>query len=155
MKTSLLLMLLLALPDGPGCKSNAPEESHSHPLTDAERRDFRESWGSGARLGPVSHPQSVAVASGPAPLAYITDQAGEVWITDNVGLKWGPVPVGARTVVRVAEETGIAVGSVRLAPGPLSEGRTYTINVGLPADQGWRNGTVGGPAGSGGADQKK
>jgi hypothetical protein len=138
-----------------GCLSTTSADNKPHEMTDAERQAFRESWGSGAGLGAVSHPQSVAVTSGPAPLAYITDHAGEVWISDNTGRKWGPVPVAARTVVRVAEETGVAVGSVRLSPGPLPGGRTYTINIGLPEDHGWRNGTLGGPAHTGDSSREK
>jgi hypothetical protein len=114
-------------------------------MTDAEKQAFREAWGSGAAPGAVPNPQSVAVASGPAPLAYMTEQATSVWVIDSAGQRWGPVAVGPRAIIRVAEQTGVAAGPYKLAQGPLPEGRTYTINIGLPEDQGWRNATVGGP----------
>jgi hypothetical protein len=110
-------------------------------MTDAERQAFREAWGSSPGPAAVNHPQSVAVASGPAPLAYTTQQAGAVWVTDNAGRRWGPLVVGPRTIVRIAEQTGVAIGPQRLDRGPLPEGRTYTINFGLPEDEGWRRRT--------------
>jgi hypothetical protein len=131
-----------------GCAPTAPADPQPRRLTEAEREAFREQWGS-VSAAAAPHAGSVAVAEGPAPLAYITERAGDVWVTDSAGRRWGPVAAGTRAVVRVAEQTGVAIGPIRLDPGPLPEGRTYSIHLGSPADTGWRNGSqqgIGAPA---------
>jgi len=102
----------------------------------ASAEDLRDVWRGSPRR--VSHPQSVAVASGRAPLAYLSPQAASIWVTDDTGRQWGPVDVPARSIVRVAEATGVVAGSVRLDRGPLPAGRTYTVYVGVPAEDEWR-----------------
>jgi hypothetical protein len=152
MESCALLAMVLPVLFLVGCGSATPSDTEPHRMTDAERQAFREAWGSAADPGAISHPQSVPIASGPAPLAYITDHACTVWITDNAGHQWGPVAVPARTVVRVADETGVAAGKIRLASGPLAEGRIYTINLGVPEERAWRNGRMGGQPASGAGD---
>ena len=104
-----------------------------------EREERRLAWGGGG-IRPVPKPQSTAVASGPAPLAYITEQGGPVWVTDDAGRKWGPVSVGPRTIVRVAEPTGVKVGDATLDRGPLPAGRVYTVNLGVVGSDVFRSG---------------
>ncbi|MDB5295506.1 MAG: hypothetical protein JWO31_1489, partial [Phycisphaerales bacterium] len=105
------------------------------------REEFIQAWG-GPAAGSTARPSSVPLASGPAPLAYIMERPGSVTVSDSAGRTWGPVAVGARTIVRVAEPTGVAVGSTRLDRGPLPPGLTYTISSDVPPDTGWRNGQL-------------
>lgn len=137
----LFSLIILLLSGGCGGKS----ETEPHELTEAQKKEFRESWGSSAEVGAIPHPKSVQVAAGLAPLAYIAEQSGEVWIGDDKGHQWGPAAVAPRTVIRISADTGIAVGSTRLERGPLPKERLYTINIGTPPDEGWKNATVGGP----------
>jgi hypothetical protein len=127
-----------------GCSTAAVEPARR--MTDAEKKAFREAWGESAQIGAVPHPQSIQVASGPAPLVYMTNESQNIWIADDKGRQWGPAPAVARAIVRVSADTGIAVGTLRLERGPLPEGRTYTITIGAPPERGWMNRTVGGDA---------
>ena len=124
-------MLAAAALIGPaaGCASAPAARPAPAPPPKEDVRDF-------LFTGPtrVSHPRSVDVASGPAPLVYMTEQPATVWVSDSGGARWGPVDVPAGTIVRVAQPTGVAAGRVRLDDGPLPPGRTYTIHLGTPAE---------------------
>lgn len=122
-----------------GCGGGPVPDDQLIPKSDADRQALRDSWSIG-RAGTVARPQSVTAAAGPAPLAYITERAADVWVTDDAGRQWGPVRVDARSVVRVAEPTGVRIGPTVVDRGPLPAGRTYTIHQGVPPDTGWRNG---------------
>jgi streptogramin lyase len=130
-----------------GCGAR-PDAEPPRP-TEAEREAFREAWAASPAPAP-ERPQSVAVARGRAPLAYIAQQDGSVWLSDDAGRQWGPVEVEAQSVVRVAEATGVKVGSVVLDRGPMQPGRIYTIHVGVPRDRGWRHQVQQGPVPSAG-----
>jgi hypothetical protein len=127
-----------------GCVSESSER-RSHPLSSAEKKEFRESWGGSAEDSPVSHPKSVQVASGPAPLAYIVDQSGSITIEDDRGRHWGPTPVQIQSIVKISADTGIAIDGIELDRGPLLPERTYIVQLSLPEEMKWKNATQGGP----------
>lgn len=128
------LILVAAAAAGPaaGCASAPAPRPAPAPSAPPSKDDLRDFLFSGPAR--VSHPGSIDVASGPAPLAYMTEQPATVWVTDSGGRQWGPVGVPAQTIVRVAQQTGVAAGRIRLDDGPLPPGRTYTIHVGTPPE---------------------
>lgn len=126
-KTACLLVVAGIVGIATGCRSDPAPSPRPLP-----KEDLRDVWTNGPVR--VSHPRSIDVASGPAPLAYMTEQPVTVWVTDSGGQRWGPVDVPAQTIIRVAQPTGVAAGRVRLDDGPLPPGRTYTIYVGTPPD---------------------
>jgi hypothetical protein len=135
---SRLLLPVLAVPvlALSGCASNSADAPR--PLTDADKTEFRDAWGSGEPVRTAPRVRSTAVASGRAPLSYLTEQTGTVWVTDAAGRQWGPLELPARSIVRVSPETGVMIGGQKF-PGDVGAA-VYTVHFGVSTKEVWKPG---------------
>ena len=106
-----------------GCHSAKKKPAAPAPTT---APDLQVNWTTQAI--PVPAAPVLPVKEGPSPLIYLVESATIVRITDtSSGEELLRMPMGARTIVSVNQETGVRVGSAIMKKGPLADGHRYAI----------------------------
>jgi len=117
-----------------GCSQPAREPQYS-------AQDKQLFWRPDQSTPAVSHPDSVLLAKGPAPLVYQVQQPGDVTVTDlTSGKQLARASVRPGTIVWVDQDHGVSAGEDHLRPGPLPDGHTYGISVATDTTDSWRTG---------------
>ncbi|HEX8910818.1 MAG TPA: hypothetical protein VF796_00565 [Humisphaera sp.] len=119
-----------------GCAATPDDAPRA--LSESDKSEFRDAWGTGEPVRTAPRVRSTAVASGRAPLSYLTEQPGTVWVTDASGRQWGPLELPARSVVRVSAETGVMIGDKKFPGDPGAA--VFTIHLGVTATEAYRSG---------------
>ena len=135
-RTSLPIAVLATMVAG--CATSAPDDDAPRQLTDADVSEFRDAWGTGDPVRTAPRVRSTGVVSGRAPLTYVTEQPGTAWVTDAGGRQWGPVELPARSIVRIAPETGVLIGDKKFPGDPGAA--VFTIHLGVTAAEVYKPG---------------
>ena len=117
---------------GAGCHTGQSESEKAK-----AREDFQEAW---AHRTPeeASHPKSMVVAQGRAPLVYQAPADCTVHIYDTTtGNEIATAAAKNDGLIYVSEQTGAFVNGKRVVPGPLAPGHRYSISVDTPHDEDW------------------
>jgi len=113
----------------PGCTA-----ASEHPkLSDQDKQLF---WRPESSQQAVSHPGSVVLAQGTAPLVYQVQQPGDMTVKDlTSGRELARTAVRPGTIVWIDQRQGVNAGENNLLPGPLPGGHSYGISIATdPAD---------------------
>ena len=120
-----------------GCAPSADDGPRA--MSESDKAEFRNAWGAGGEpVRAAPRVRSTAVASGRAPLSYLTEQPGTAWVTDAAGRQWGPVELPARSIVRISPETGVMIGEKKFPGEPGAA--VFTIHLGVTAAEVYRSG---------------
>lgn len=113
----------------PGCTAASEQPK----LSDQDKQLF---WRPESSQQAVSHPGSVILAQGTAPLVYQVQQPGDVTVKDlTSGRELARTAVRPGTIVWIDQRQGVTAGENNLLPGPLPGGHSYGISIATdPAD---------------------
>lgn len=109
-------------------------------MSDQEKADIRDSLSQPSSQTAIVQPKSAVLIEGPAPLLYMTQEAGTIHITDSGNGAWlATANVDRGTVIRIDPDNGVYVGERLLHPGPLPANHHFGVVMDMSSQMEWQS----------------